>query len=134
MTKEDEHGLLARLTQWVHRRQRGLRELKALEDAGPLDIERMAADVGMSVDELADVIARGDGTSELVRRMMAAHGIDRDWLAEILPELVEEIETRCSGCEHRHRCEIELNAGTAAVHADAFCVNAATMRELATEV
>lgn len=130
-TGNGKPGLLAKLGDWLDRRQHALRELKELDGAGPLDIERMAAGVGMSVDELADVIASGDQTSELVRRMMAAHGVDRDWLAEILPELVEDIETRCNGCEHRHRCEVELNAGTAAAHAAAFCVNAATMRELA---
>jgi hypothetical protein len=116
---------------WFDRRGRAMGELKALDHAGPVDIERMAAGVGMSVDELADLIARGSETTELVGRMMAAHGLSRAKLSKAAPGLVETIESRCEGCRHRHRCEIELNAGTAADHATAFCPNARTMQALA---
>ncbi len=131
MTRQDDkRGLFGWFGERSNARQRALDELKALDKAAPVDIERMAAGVGMSVDELSDIIARGERASELVRRMMEAHGLDRNRLAIAQPLLVAEIEDRCATCEHRHRCEVELNARTAAEHADAFCVNAPVMRAL----
>ena len=50
------------------------------------------------------------------------------------PAALREITALCSGCDHKHRCEVELSAGTAVAHAEAFCPNAELMQVLAHEL
>ena len=135
MGEAQHHGnILDGLIEGWRRYRRAQQDRALLRNSAAVDIERLAADVGMGVDELADVIARGEGAPALSARMMAAHGFDRDDLAARSPASLREISSLCGRCDHKHRCEVELNAGTAVAHAKAFCPNAELMQVLANEL
>ena len=116
-------NILDRLIEGWRRHRQVQQDRAFLRNAAAFDIERLAADVGMGVDELAEIIARGEGAPALSARMMAAHGFDRDDLAAHSPSSLREISSMCGRCDHKHRCEVELDAGTAVAHAPAFCPN-----------
>ena len=132
MGESQHHGsILDGLIEGWRRHRRVQQDRAFLRNSAAVDIERLAADVGMGVDELAEVIARGEGAPALSARMMAAHGFDRDDLAARSPPTLREISSMCGRCDHKHRCEVELNAGTAVAHASAFCPNSQLMQVLA---
>jgi hypothetical protein len=81
-----------------------LREFEAME---PDMMAAIAGECGLSVTELRDVVVHGSGASSLMARMMQAYG-----------------------CLAKGRCRRELDAGTAADHADGFCPNAYTFERL----
>jgi hypothetical protein len=135
MGELEHHGnILDRLIEGWRKHRRVQEDRAFLTNSDAFDIERVAADVGMGVGELADVIARGDDSSDLSARMLAAHGVDPDDLAAQSPLSLHEINVMCSRCAHKHRCEVELNAGTAVAHAEAFCPNAQLMQVLSREM
>lgn len=127
-------NILDRLIDSWRKHRRMQQQQAFLRNSYAFDVERMAADVGMGVDELAEIIGRGDDVATLSARMMAAHGFDRDTLAAHDRASLREISVTCSRCDHAHRCEVELDAGTAARHAEAFCPNAPLMLLLADEI
>ncbi|UJW84465.1 DUF6455 family protein [Devosia sp. SL43] len=132
MGESQHHGnILDGLIEGWRRHRRVQRDRAFLRNSAAFDIERLAADVGMGVDELAEIIARGEGAPALSARMMAAHGLDRDDLAARSPSSLREISSMCSRCDYKHRCEVELNAGTAVAHAPAFCPNSQLLQVLA---
>jgi hypothetical protein len=134
MGESQHHGnILGGLIEGWRRHRRMQQDRALLRNSAAVDIERLAADVGMGVDELADIIARGEGAPALSARMMAAHGFDRDDLAARSPSSLREVSSMCSRCDHKHRCEVELDAGTAVAHAEAFCPNAHLIQMLAHE-
>lgn len=134
MGESHQHGnILDRLIEGWRRHRQVQQDRAFLRNSAAFDLERLAADVGMGVDELADIIARGEGAPALSARMMAAHGFDRDDLAARNPSSLREVSSMCGRCDHKHRCEVELNAGTAVAHAEAFCPNAQLMQMLAHE-
>lgn len=131
---EHHDNILGRLIDGWRKHRRVQQDRAFLSNSDAVDIERMAADVGMGVDELADVIARGEDPSDLPARMMTAHGFDHDDLAAGSPLSLREINVTCSRCAQKHRCEVELDAGTAALHAEGFCPNAQLMQVLGREM
>ena len=134
MGETGHHGnILAGLIEGWRRHRRVQQDRAFLRNAEAFDIERLAADIGMGVDELAEIIARGESAPALSARMMAAHGFDRGDVAARSPASLREVSSMCSRCDHKRRCEVELNAGTAVAHADAFCPNAQLMQMLAHE-
>jgi hypothetical protein len=104
-----------------------LREFEAME---PDMMSAIAAECGLSVTELREVVVHGSGASSLMARMMKAYGLDPEGLRTRDPHTMRGIEGLCSRCLTKGRCRRELNAGTAAGHADDFCPNAFTFERL----
>lgn len=101
----------------------GLREIEA---CSPEMVAQMAADLGITRAELEEVVSHGAGADRLMPRMIAAFGLDADELARTDPAAIREMAVLCSCCETKGRCVHELDAGTAAEHAEEFCPNAST--------
>jgi hypothetical protein len=94
------------------------------------DIERMAADVGLSVADLHRLENTGHEPF-LLPRMLAALKIDASELAKSDPAAFRDLQRVCSLCDNRRRCGRELAAGDAAATFEAFCPNALTLKGLA---
>jgi len=101
-----------------------------LMELDPSEASRMAADYGLSVDDLTDLVQHAD-SAKLMERMMLARGLDPDEVRADLPAVLADMAVLCSRCLSKGRCEHELAAGTAVQHADEFCPNSMTMRALA---
>ncbi len=98
-----------------------LREIEAMDSAMASEI---AAEAGLSVAELRDVIVHGAGANRLMQKMMDAYGVD---MREIEQDgLLRDVSVLCSRCKAKGRCAEELEAGTARENAHLFCPNAET--------
>lgn len=100
-----------------------LREIDGMDPALAAEI---AAEAGLSVRDLRDVISHGAGANRLMRQMMAAYGIDAGEIEHDVPGMMRDIAVLCSRCQAKGRCEEELEAGTARENAHSFCPNADT--------
>lgn len=108
----------------------GIREIEA---CGPEMVARMAGELGMTAAELEQVVAHGAGADRLMARMIEAFGLDGKKLQHDDPAMVRDMSILCSRCETKGRCVHELDAGTAALHAEEFCPNAKTFELLVAE-
>ena len=104
-----------------------LAELMSLD---PDEVSRMAGEYGLSADDLGELVGHGTHAADLMERMMRARGLDPAALRRELPAVVADMSVLCSRCSAKGRCEHELDAGTAAAHAEDFCPNAPTMAAL----
>lgn len=104
-----------------------LREFDAID---PETRGLIACEAGLNVADMEDLVARGTGCGALMERMMAGFGLDPDEMRQEHRLLVRDFEILCSRCMKKGRCARELSAGTAVEHAEAFCPNAASFRDL----
>jgi hypothetical protein len=73
----------------------------------------------------ANLPPTGGADPELrINRMMRAFRVDRRELEQDYPRVLRDAEITCERCRSKRRCFRELEAGTAAAHADQFCPNA----------
>lgn len=63
-------------------------------------------------------------------RMLASLDLDAEAIRIRQPEVMQALETACSGCTKRSRCDHELASGTAARAFAEFCPNAARLTAL----
>ncbi|RST84989.1 hypothetical protein EJC49_18085 [Aquibium carbonis] len=118
------------LLESIARRWRNHRDavvsLREIDGMDPALAAEIAAEAGLSVRDLRDVISHGVGANRLMRRMMAAYGIDAGDVDRQAPGMLRDIALLCSRCQSKGRCEEELEAGTARENAPGFCPNADT--------
>jgi hypothetical protein len=105
-----------------------LREIDRMDSAMAGEI---AAEAGLSVADLKEVISHGVGANRLMQRMMDAYGVDVRELAE--DGVLRDVSVLCSRCRARGRCAEELEAGTARENAHLFCPNAETFESFGLE-
>lgn len=129
-TKDTPHGLLGRMVDWIADRLRASRELAELSGA---DVHEMAADLGLSEDELRAVLPRAADNTRLMDGMMRARGLDPDWVRRLSAALMRDLELTCTRCPNPARCRAELRVGTAAANSREFCANAGTFDALLEE-
>lgn len=104
--------------------------VRELEETDPDTIAAIAAECGLTMREFREVVRNGSGAESLMARMMAAFDLDPVHLRATVPAMMREVEALCSRCTAKGRCARELGAGTAALHAGAFCPNAETFARL----
>jgi hypothetical protein len=104
--------------------------LREIDGMDPAVASEIAAEAGLSVHELRDVISHGAGANRLMQRMMGAYGIDMREVGEEAPGLLPDVSVLCSRCRDKGRCAEELEAGTARENAHQFCPNAETFERL----
>jgi hypothetical protein len=109
------------------RRER--RQYSGLESLPAADVARIAKDIGVSTADLRALDRAADKPLGLPR-MMAALQLDPATVARREPETFRDMQRVCAFCESKKRCERDLADGDAAIHLDAYCPNAQTLREL----
>jgi hypothetical protein len=90
----------------------------------------MAIDLGVSPDELDQLIRRGPHAADELPKMMAAIGLDAKAISRAQPLVMRDLERVCVLCERKDQCDRDLAAGTAAQHYKEYCVNAETLAAL----
>lgn len=111
---------LDQLGAWL-RQRRQLNELSALDRN---EFGRMAGELGLSPADLQALVRRGVTGAEELPEMLRALGFDNDAIARIAPPQLMEMRHACSGCAHKHACNADLAAKTAAANYENYCANA----------
>lgn len=125
------HLLESAARRWRNHRD-AVATLREIDGLDPAMASEIAAEAGLSVSDLRDVISHGAGANLLMRRMMAAYGIDAGEIEHGAAGMLRDISVLCSRCKAKGRCDDELEAGTAREHAHLFCPNAETFESFGT--
>jgi hypothetical protein len=92
---------LARLrTWWQHHN-----ELEGMDRA---ELDRIAADLGMTAHDLGDLVARGPDAAALLQQRMTALGLSRSDVERAASGLMRDLERTCTCCDHKGVCEKDL--------------------------
>ena len=111
---------------WLERR----REIAELCTCDAIGREKIAIDLGVSPDELDQLVRRGPHAADELPKMMAALGLDAKAIARAQPLVMRDLERVCALCEQKKQCGRDLAAGTAAQHYKEYCANADTLATL----
>lgn len=120
--------LIVAVADWF-RKHRGHHASSELADCTPHDVERIAADIGLTVADLRKLEEMVDDPL-LLYRMLAALKIDEAELARADPAAFRDLQRVCAMCDSKRRCDRELQAGDAPATFEAFCPNALTLKSL----
>jgi hypothetical protein len=101
-------------------------DVRELERCGD-DIRRIAADSGLSVDDLHRLVPHGPQAAALLPYMMEALNLDP---AATPLEVLRDLQRVCSFCRNKAECTCELARGSADTTYVDFCPNADTLRSL----
>ena len=96
----------------------------------PLDVERMAHDVGVSGAELRSLAGKWPDASDLLSRRMDELRLDAAELARARPLVLRDLEKTCSLCVHQRRCRHDLDRNPADPAWQDYCPDAATLAAL----
>lgn len=123
----DGDGVFGRFCDWVKVRFRANDDLYALTRS---DLALMATDLGISENDLRDVLPKAADNSLLMDELMIARGLDPDRIRRLCGGLARDLELTCARCGSVGRCRAELSIGVAAANAHEYCGNAETFDEL----
>ena len=118
------------IADWVSNYRYAINSCHELGRCGPDDVMRMAKDIGVTPSQLHELVSKGPGAADLLKRMLVALRVDPKVLADIDPLVMRELQWLCITCDNKKRCERELAQGTAAEHFREFCPNAVSLDEL----
>ena len=120
--------LVVAIADWC-RHWRDAPDASELDNCTPHDIERMAADVGLTVSDLRS-LERTAHEPLLLPRMLVALNINPSVVAQSDPAAFRDLQRVCSLCDSKRRCRNELAAGDAASTYEGYCPNAVTLKAL----
>jgi len=125
---------LERLTLWWRNKRSARRALCELNRSPYGELARTARDLGVNVERLGSIAARGPLGVELMPRMAKAQGLGPDALRRADCSAVREMEERCTFCGLRFRCALDLmedgGEDGGAARARAYCPNAQAFKAL----
>lgn len=72
------------------------------------ELDRIAADLGMSARDLEDLVSRGPAGADLLRRRMAAMGLATADVERLAQGLMRDLQKTCTCCNEQSVCEKDL--------------------------
>jgi hypothetical protein len=91
------------------------------------EVERLAGEVGVSVDELRQLSDRGPNAASRLGRRLQILGIDSEQLAAQAPAEYRDMQRRCALCNHHGRCGRDLSRDSQSTNWQFYCPNARTI-------
>jgi hypothetical protein len=91
---------------------------------------QLAKDLGIPVEDLRSLVAKGPVAADALPKMLAALSVDAQALANADFATMRDLQRTCAFCDHKKLCQRELAEGTAARHFRQFCPNAHTLDAL----
>jgi hypothetical protein len=115
--------LLARVRDWW-------RAQNELAGINPGELDRVAADLGMSAGALKGLVARGPDAANLLYERMQALGISRADVDHAAQGVMRDLQKTCACCNERGACEWDLDERPDDPVWKSYCPNAVTLDSL----
>jgi len=107
-----------------------LASIMNLTCAGLDAVMHMAEDIGVTQNQLQELVRKGSGSANLLKRMLVALHVDPKVIADMDPLVRREVKWLCITCCNKRQCEHEIAKGTAVEHFQKYCPNAVSIDEL----
>ena len=121
---------LEAIANWVTRYRNSAGFNNEFGMCGPDEVMRMAKDIGVTPNQLQELVRKGPDSANLLKSMLVALHVDPNIIADMDPLVMREMKWLCITCNNKKRCSHELAKGTATEHFHEFCPNAVSIDEL----
>jgi uncharacterized protein YjiS (DUF1127 family) len=111
---------------WRKHRQE-IREIRDLDDD---EFANLAHELRITPADLDTFVRQGPHAVDELPKLLTALGIDEQALSRTQPLVLRDMVRVCASCQQKHKCDRDLNAGTAAQHYEEYCLNASTIDAL----
>jgi hypothetical protein len=115
---------------WWHDARKHLRQLNKLNQLPLAELQRVAADMGLNVDEFMHVARQPDAASLLIDKRLAILNLDPEDIRKLSPLLLRDLERTCALCTEKGRCAHDLAEDPLSAAWVSYCPNSATLRSL----
>src|SRR5476649_743889 len=115
---------------WVNRYREILGRTNDLGQCSRDEVMQIAKDLGVSANELRELVSKGPHAADLVQKMLVALTVDPKAIVNKNPLVMRDLQRLCVNCTDKKRCANELANGSAAAHFHEFCPNALTLDSL----
>jgi Family of unknown function (DUF6455) len=122
--------MLNSIARWVNRYRDILGRTNDLGQCSRDEVMQIAKDLGVSANELREMVKKGPHAADLVQKMLVALNVDPKAIANSNPLIMRDLQRLCINCADKNRCASELEKGTAATQFHEFCPNALTLDTL----
>jgi hypothetical protein len=116
-------GPIERLRRSWRRARERWRTIDELAACPANELRRIAADVGVSGEQLYGLSRNPTGPSELLPQRLRLLGIDADYVRQAMPTTFRDLARVCAACQSARRCRRDLNRGDAQSGQDSYCLN-----------
>lgn len=97
------------------------------------DMSPAAADVGFSVEELAEILRRGPHAADEIGAVMRELGLDCEAVRVAHPRELSDMQLVCIRCESKRPCRRAVAGRSIDAELDVICRNARVIRDLLAE-
>jgi hypothetical protein len=118
------------IADWVTRYRDVLGRTNDLGQCSRDEVAQIARDIGLSANELRELVSKGPHAADLLQKMLVALKVDPKAIAASDPLVMRDLQRLCIKCTDKKRCASELQNGTAAEQFHEFCPNALTLDTL----
>jgi hypothetical protein len=126
-----QHGQAHRAVEdFVARVRAWWRQASELRSLDGHEVERIAADLGMTARDLEDLTARGPNAAALLHRRLTALGLARADVERTALGLMRDLERTCSCCDQKGVCEHDLAKRPDDPAWKAYCPNAVSIESV----
>jgi uncharacterized protein YjiS (DUF1127 family) len=132
-TFKDHETPFGAIGRWWRRWKERRSAVAELDRFEPGDMTHLAHDLGVSASDLRTLAGRWPDSADLLRRRMAAVGLDEDQIARSEPQVLRDLERVCSECADKSRCRHELDDNGDNPAWRDYCPNVSTLDALETE-
>ena len=119
--------------EWVRLCRVALGARDELAVASPEEVARIARELGVRPPDLATAMSGWPASAALLRRMLAALGIDPDSPVVTDHAALGELQSACAACTSKDDCARDLDRGTAGDNLYAYCPNARALDSIYVE-
>jgi hypothetical protein len=123
-TQNSVETLLDRLRNWWPTRN----ELASIDRN---ELGRIACELGMTSEDLQDLVARGADTADLLYERMRALGIAKSDVDSAANGVMRDLEKTCACCYEKGTCEKDLTKQPDDPEWKTYCPNAVSLEFLA---
>jgi hypothetical protein len=121
---------LSQALNWWQEARKQWNRLFEFSNLDPHELERMAADAGLSSDELVYLSKQANGVPLLIEKRLAALNLHPDDVRKLSPLLLRDLERTCALCSEKGRCADDMAVDPLAPGWESYCPNSGTVRTL----
>lgn len=118
---------LDRLVAWWTQRRDERRRIAEFDSLSPDEIARIAHESGVASRDLRELAAMPEGLPALLRRRLAALGLEQDIATQSSNLVVADLALTCGRCADKKTCAADLDSDPTDTKWRAYCPNAETL-------
>jgi hypothetical protein len=124
------NSFVSALGHWLRKRRSAGQDRRGIDEWSNYEVERIAQDVGLSSQDLREMMQLSPDAAKLLLRRMSMLHLDTDELAKSEMDVMRDLQRVCSTCGSKRQCRIDLARDPENPVWRRYCPNEGTLVEL----